>query len=170
MMKCPSCQQSLQTIDYEGIAIDLCDGCGGHWLDSGELRHIVKAREVRFDPESRRAAVAATKVPGIALEDVDQTSICPKCDVEMTPVNYGGDSGIIIDRCDTCRGVWLQQGELEKTQMVVESWEDNLPDDLARHRAALRKIEVETGAQGAATPSRFGFVNAAINGIVDAFG
>jgi len=169
-MQCPSCRHSLRTIDYEGIAIDLCDGCHGQWLDSGELRHIIKAREVRFDAESRRAAVEATKMQGVALEDIDRTLICPKCDMDMTPVNFGGDSSIIIDRCHSCRGVWLEHGELDAIQMVAESWEDNLPNDLARHRAALRKIEVETGAEVAATPSRFGFVNAAINGIIDAFG
>ena len=168
-MECPACQQALRTMDYEGITVDTCDGCGGEWLDSGELRQIVRVREARFDAEQRRAVAEASKIRGIKLEDVDEHRDCPKCTRPMSPVNYGGDSGIIISRCSECEGVWLDQGELEKIQMVAESWVDNLPDELAKHGAKLRRIAVETDTGDNVRVSRFGFVNAIINGIVDIF-
>jgi uncharacterized protein len=37
--------------------------------------------------------------------------ICPNCNVGMTQVNR---TGIEIDMCPQCRGVWLDRGELEK--------------------------------------------------------
>lgn len=37
--------------------------------------------------------------------------ICPNCNVGMTQANR---SGIEIDMCPQCRGVWLDRGELEK--------------------------------------------------------
>jgi uncharacterized protein len=37
--------------------------------------------------------------------------ICPNCNVGMTQVNR---SGVELDMCPQCRGVWLDRGELEK--------------------------------------------------------
>lgn len=37
--------------------------------------------------------------------------VCPNCDVGMTNVQR---SGVEIDICPKCRGVWLDRGELEK--------------------------------------------------------
>lgn len=37
--------------------------------------------------------------------------ICPNCSVGMTQVHR---SGIELDICPQCRGVWLDRGELEK--------------------------------------------------------
>jgi uncharacterized protein len=36
---------------------------------------------------------------------------CPVCNTPLTEVNR---QGIEIDYCTTCRGVWLDRGELEK--------------------------------------------------------
>lgn len=35
---------------------------------------------------------------------------CPKCELDMTPVAY---QGVMVDRCGTCHGVWLEKHELE---------------------------------------------------------
>jgi Zn-finger nucleic acid-binding protein len=39
-------------------------------------------------------------------------------------VNYGGDSGIIVNRCPACGGVWLDRCELESIQTLVEGLDD----------------------------------------------
>ena len=36
---------------------------------------------------------------------------CPKCGADLTEVVF---RGIKIDRCSACKGVWLDDGELEK--------------------------------------------------------
>ena len=86
---------------------------------------------------------------------------------ETHAVNYGGDSGIIIDRCTGCRGFWLDKGELEKIQMLVEGWDDALPDDLAKHGAKLRDVAAKMDANDDVRPGRFGFINSIVNGILD---
>ncbi len=35
---------------------------------------------------------------------------CPKCKAEMEPVNF---SGIEVDRCTGCKGIWFDRGEKE---------------------------------------------------------
>jgi uncharacterized protein len=37
--------------------------------------------------------------------------LCPSC---KTPLSMADRSGIEIDYCPTCRGVWLDRGELDK--------------------------------------------------------
>ena len=166
-MQCLTCHVPLRAIEYEGIQIDSCDDCGGTWLDAGEFEKIIRAREARFDPDERRAVARAAKITGIRLHKVDREFTCPTCGKRTAPVHYGGDSGIIIDRCPACRGIWLDQGELEKIQQLVEGWEDNLPEELAKHGAKLRQIALDAADDDAVKVSRFGFVNAIINGILD---
>lgn len=35
---------------------------------------------------------------------------CPKCGTELSPIDY---KGLTIDKCFSCNGVWLDEGELE---------------------------------------------------------
>ena len=41
-MKCPRCDGSLNESKVEDVSIDVCDKCGGVWLDSGELEQFTK--------------------------------------------------------------------------------------------------------------------------------
>lgn len=166
-MYCPQCHALLKTIEYEGVEIETCSGCQGEWLDDGELGHVAQAREVLFNKEERRAIAAATKISGVRLEDVDRDLTCPKCGGQTDAINYGGDTGIIIDRCTGCRGIWLDRGELEKIQMLVEGWDDGLEDDLKQYGPRLREVADEVARKDDVKVSRFRFVNAIINGVVD---
>lgn len=42
---------------------------------------------------------------------------CPKCNANMEEVSY---SGISVDRCTGCQGLWFQTGELE--QLRKDDW------------------------------------------------
>jgi len=166
-MQCPGCPATMRTISYEGIQIETCPSCEGEWLDGGELRHIVRARETRFNEQERRAVAAAVKITPVDLMDADRNLVCPKCGGLTDARNYGGDSGIIVDRCPECHGIWLDGRELEKIQMLVEGWEDGLPDDLKQFAPRLRQIEREVEHAARVNVSRFRFVNTLINGILD---
>ena len=41
-MKCPRCDGSLNESKFEEVSIDICDKCGGVWLDSGELEQVTQ--------------------------------------------------------------------------------------------------------------------------------
>lgn len=45
--------------------------------------------------------------------------LCPNCNASMQAVSR---SGVELDMCPTCRGVWLDRGELEK--ILAASRED----------------------------------------------
>ena len=41
-MRCPRCDGTLNESKFEEVMIDICDKCGGVWLDSGELEQVTK--------------------------------------------------------------------------------------------------------------------------------
>ena len=65
----------------------------------------------------------------------------------METFNYGGDSGIVLDRCRACGGVWLDGGELEKVQVLVEASDLALRDDVKRYAARLRSLATREEAR-----------------------
>lgn len=165
-MQCPRCDIELKTIDYEGVKIEMCPGCNGQGLDAGELRHIVDARDVRFDDEERRAIGPAYSMEPSEVAGAGHGLTCPKCTGLMKTLNYGGDTGIMVDRCG-CGGVWLDAGELDRIQMLVERWQDELPEELRRHGPQLCRIAADVNERAKVSVSRFGFVNAIIKGILN---
>ena len=42
-IQCPKCQDgTLVEVGFENVKVDLCDKCGGAWLDAGELEALTK--------------------------------------------------------------------------------------------------------------------------------
>jgi hypothetical protein len=44
-MRCPKCGEPLQEMPFRQIKIDECIGCGGIWLDKGELEVLAGPKE-----------------------------------------------------------------------------------------------------------------------------
>ena len=169
-MQCPKCQQPLTGIDYQGVHIETCPQCGGDWLDAGQLGNIVRARQARFTKEECVAVAQAAKITGTKLTTLDRHLTCPQCGGTTHPVNYGDDTGLIIDECAGCNGVWLDKGELDKIEELVEGWDDELPDDLAHYGPKLRQVESDVNQFETVHISHFRLINTMINGILDLLG
>lgn len=41
-LQCPRDQGKMVEVSFEGVQIDICDTCGGAWLDGGELEALTK--------------------------------------------------------------------------------------------------------------------------------
>jgi len=41
-MRCPKCGERLSTRKLRGVQVEECPGCGGIWLDRGELELVAK--------------------------------------------------------------------------------------------------------------------------------
>lgn len=169
-MKCPDCSNTLRRMRYEGVEIHTCDGCGGEFIGPQQLVHIVRTRDARFDAQLKAKLADRQPLFGVPVEETDRALACPACEVDMTIVNYGGDSGVFIDKCRDCGGVWLDNEELEKIQILVERWQDEAPAQIAAMQARLdevRRLSREQ-AQARFAGSRFAFVNALMNRFLDA--
>ncbi|MFC1461387.1 zf-TFIIB domain-containing protein [Verrucomicrobiota bacterium] len=168
-MKCPRCSSELRTIDYEGARIETCPDCGGEWLDQGELKQIVQTVEESFPQDLRDSLDAVNKSIFSIDESVENQLSCPKCPtIEMNRFNYASSSGIALDKCPECSGIWLDKDELEHVQVLVEEWHRKLEEDIAKFGPVLEKIkkEAEDREQGATQISRFGFVNAVLREVM----
>ncbi len=169
-MHCPNCQSSLRELSYEGAHIHTCDACGGEYIAPDAMTSIVNTREKRFPGAAPGELAAHKPVFGVPEAETRRVVGCPGCDGAMEVVNYGGDSGVFVDRCPRCGGLWLDCDELEKIQILMERWTDEAPATLrqfsvelehARRQAAESVSECFTG-------SRFAFVNAIVNRVLDA--
>lgn len=51
---------------------------------------------------------------------------CPRCEV---PLNEIRRTGVVVDTCDKCHGMWLDRGELEKISSRLHELEQERDDD-----------------------------------------
>jgi Zn-finger nucleic acid-binding protein len=129
--KCPECSQEMRKKEYEGVVIDICENCGGVWLDKDELYHILETREEKFS-QSQQEEVAPEKIIPPRPEDLIPQLNCPVCGALMQRFAFGYSSGIILDRCPNGDGVWLDRGELEKVQIYKEKSQDYAEKEYAK--------------------------------------
>ncbi|ETA66552.1 TFIIB-type zinc ribbon-containing protein [Haloechinothrix halophila] len=57
-MICPKCQNLMKTVDKDGVHIEQCEGCGGVFLDRGEMEQVARA-EAAFYAGAAGGASAA---------------------------------------------------------------------------------------------------------------
>ncbi|NOZ21820.1 MAG: hypothetical protein GXP25_12130 [Planctomycetes bacterium] len=170
-MNCPNCGQELQLDQYEGVTIDICAGCGGVWLDEGELDQIVERREKVFAQEEIEAVPGARVPVPVKKEDMGEGYPCPKCGAKCRRSNYAYTSGIIIDKCPSDGGIWLDASELEKIQIVVEEWEKKRDENRAKIAPQLAEINRDVQVKREESYKRmdrakFPLVGRLVNGLV----
>ena len=137
---CPRCAAALSTVLYEGIEIETCKRCGGNWLDADELGQIVRTVEKTFTAEEI-STLRALRKNVFHIEEGGRSRLsCPKCvGVKLNPFNYASTSGITLDKCPECRGIWLDKNELEMVQALVEDWSGYARHDFAKYGGVLDK-------------------------------
>jgi Zn-finger nucleic acid-binding protein len=97
-MNCPVDRTvQLVTISVEGVSIERCGKCNGHWLQAGELARLA-ARDNSVEP-----------VVSVAR---DSQRLCPEDSTPLTEVEFPEHSGLKIDVCGQCKGIWLDAYEL----------------------------------------------------------
>mgnify|MGYP001263651782 CR=1 FL=1 len=108
-MKCPRCKAiKLNTKVLERVEIDECPSCKGIWFDQDELRQTKDNFDsdlnwMDFDIWKNRDKFKTTEHP----------APCPRCEKSMLAIDYA-HSGVEIDYCQHCKGVWLDGGEFGK--------------------------------------------------------
>lgn len=112
---CPDCKETLHLIEVGEHRVQECNRCGGLLVDHETLQHLTHARETE----------AGVSMPGqVKRRTLDGGSVryrgCPTCASIMTPRNFGGRSGILVDVCKA-HGVWFDEDELTHVLDFVAS-------------------------------------------------
>jgi Zn-finger nucleic acid-binding protein len=97
-MNCPACHAPLILIEFRRVEIDYCAGCGGVWLDAGELEMIL--------------GLSTASLASAAAEVGRSHRPCPRCDRRMREISFARAS-VTADACPATHGFWLDRGELE---------------------------------------------------------
>lgn len=104
-MDCPICKnEPMIVLELNEIEIDYCLNCKGIWLDAGELELLLGSSEETQYLLNSFTANIQTK---------EKSYKCPICNKKMKKVSVNKDQKIIIDRCRSNHGIWLDNGELE---------------------------------------------------------
>ena len=75
---------------------------------------------------------------------------CPSCEIAMEVQNY---EDVMIDACPSCRGVWLDRGELQKIIAHVRRQEAEMPSG-SFDAAPARQPRQAAGGAGQEKPRK----------------
>ena len=106
-MDCPKCEGKLVEKTYGRVRVDRCVDCEGIWFDANEVRALVAHATRQKDD------VPQTAAKGKSVLD-DATGRCPHCVDTLDRVESLAVAGLHYDRCRTCRGAWLDAGEIDQ--------------------------------------------------------
>ena len=124
-----------------GVEVDLCDNCGGLWLDGGELNDIanydltagriidcfrcekpmqtklIKGIEVDVCPDCNSIWLDGGELKHLADIDFKAGRVidCARCSKQLQTKII---KGVEVDVCPECHGVFLDRGEMEKLSAV----------------------------------------------------
>jgi Zn-finger nucleic acid-binding protein len=112
-MNCPNCSHNLKPAQYEHLPYHYCTQCEGIWVNTKMLKHLAARIAADTNIKSSKPVPLLHKTVATVPQD-DRIRLCPQCTAGMKIINYAYDSNVIIDRCDACDGIWLDEGEIIK--------------------------------------------------------
>ncbi len=124
-MDCPKCVGKLSKITVnlnkvyrskslrgegltEEIELDQCFVCKGVWFDAGELEKYLAEKVTIVDSPSIG--------PKLKKEQDEKIGKCPRCGIDMSKKKAPKDSSVTIDFCQQCKGVWLDNTEIDRLE------------------------------------------------------
>ncbi len=136
-MKCPFNEIDLVKEVYEAdIEIDRCPKCRGLFLDAGELEKIQQTQEVDYSTRLK-ASINLEAAKFNHERQLGETPVaCPSCAAVMEKQEHGFNKLVVIDFCPACRGLWLDEGELEALEIYYEQ-EHQLHPEMTRLQLLL---------------------------------
>ena len=94
----------MLSFQHEGLEVDSCPECFGLWFDREELKEFLQRPQL-----AQRLSGADDAAP--VVEPRHAVRLCPNCGLPLTETSIGQ---VLVDFCPRCRGIWLDQGELDR--------------------------------------------------------
>lgn len=92
----------MLSFQHQGLEVDSCPECFGIWFDREELKEFLQRPEL-----AQRLSEGVSESPSVSASE----RLCPSCRIPLSETNLGEVS---VDLCFRCRGIWLDQGELDR--------------------------------------------------------
>ncbi len=146
---CPRCNVRLKTIDLNikgKFLIERCDECLGLFFDPNELEALLEATVSNVFTINRSQLQAFKSLKKNSEQGAFYIK-CPVCSNIMNRVNFGTNSGVIIDRCKE-HGVWLDGGELNSLFEWMKAGGKLLQQEKEEQQRKLEIRELERKKRG----------------------
>lgn len=111
LLKCPSCNSTMEKVKEPDITVDRCSKCGSTFLDKGELNVL--------------ATGMAGNIEYCSVDDEENPDTypsrkCPKCtEQRMKKMALLCYTDIILDFCPKCEGFYLDKGEIKEMNIEL---------------------------------------------------
>jgi Zn-finger nucleic acid-binding protein len=115
--QCPRCKISLGADKYEGVNVDFCDTCWGHWVGIYQFETILASKDEVFSKEERQSSAKAPAHPADG-----KPLTCARCDKGMQKLMVKDEwdkAAFFVDYCKD-HGLWLDTGEIKRAQILDE--------------------------------------------------
>lgn len=104
---CTKCNNVMDRKSIRGVEIDVCGGCGGIWLDRGELIKLKLKAGKRTIENIQDSKAEVVKVPPTSGR---VRLPCPVCEGKLLPLQV---EQVAVEICNSCGGLFLDHGELD---------------------------------------------------------
>ncbi len=129
---CPACSELMQNFGTDVLAVNLCKGCEGIWLDGAELERMLSLNRI-WDPT---AAIRAT------TSGTEPTMRCPRCmRTSLENVIYREHRFQI---CSGCHGVFVATATLTQRarRFSFRPWQKSAKESAIAHGAIGSFLEL----------------------------
>lgn len=135
--KCPVEGTALDVYGLSGVQFEGCPKCHGMWLDKDELR---KLKNHVNDGQLHWLNRELDNLESVNV--ISSSRACPKCPSSKLRSIIFGHSGVVIDSCPDCQGVWLDRAEFDSiTTYLREEATNATPKEIAEElRDDLKKV------------------------------
>jgi len=108
-MNCPACGRKLSELKTGVIVLDVCQrGCGGVWFDAQELAKVNQA-----SPAGKPPLAEILREISVVVDEA-RVRKCIRCrGAKLERKLFSLGTGVIMDCCPKCAGIWLDFGELD---------------------------------------------------------
>lgn len=96
----------MEAREFLGVLVDVCPTTGGIWLDSGELGRLQRAGDEALQQVDDQVT------PAVETAKALTTRKCPVCRIPLYQYRYLQTTEVILDGCEQCGGVFVDDGEL----------------------------------------------------------
>lgn len=139
ILVCPACQATLTPVTWKSIHLDVCSqGCHGIWFDYKELQAVESSDTLENLDAAFEGVFSKKPLKDTLNHNPDR--ICPRDKTLLERYEWNVGSGIVMDSCPDCHGIWLDAGELEGYAAYVKKFRQQPPEpppEIAEKMAAI---------------------------------
>jgi len=115
---CPDCDLDMTPRSFFGVLVDTCPECGGIFFDEGEVSQIrARGGDRAFEELDDIVQPNPNHIP----HEESQFRKCPSCLSGMHRFRYMYSSPVFLDSCESCGGVFIENGELKQMKEYLQA-------------------------------------------------